>query len=99
MRLRDTPVGHLQVTSSRDQGASYALWRDSDGKRHKRRLGRRRSGSPAAARGAAVRRVANGPKPDATYLSPLRGPDDELQQLLAAQVSPRTRAAAPPSRR
>jgi integrase len=82
--VRETrPSGHLQVRGSRGQRAWYALWRDADG-RHKKRLGPAhvRESGRRTPRGAIVWRAANGPKPDATYLSPAQA-DDELQKLLA----------------
>jgi hypothetical protein len=68
----------------------YALWRDADG-RHKKRLGLAhvKDSGWRTPRGAIVWRAADGPKPDATYLSPAEA-GEELNRLLASAPRERT---------
>ena len=68
-----------------------ALWRDADG-RHKKRLGPAhvKDSGRRTARGAKVWRAGDGPKPDASYLTPKEAAD-RLAELLAAaprEISP-----------
>ena len=77
------PSGTCRSRATAGAAAWYALWRDADG-RHKKRLGPAhvRESGRRTPRGAIVWRAANGPKPDATYLSPAQA-EDELEKLLA----------------
>jgi hypothetical protein len=85
---RDAPSGHLQVRGDPRHRVWYALWRDADG-RHKKRLGPAHVKDPGrrTPRGAVVRRAADGPKPDPSYLSPADA-RDEVSKLLAAAREP-----------
>jgi integrase len=76
-------TGHLQVKGARGQRAWYALWRDATG-RHQRRLGPAwvKDSGRRTARGAIVWRAADGPKPDASYLTPADA-EVRLRDLLA----------------
>jgi integrase len=77
------PTGHLQVKGGPHGRVWYALWRDADG-RHQRRLGPAhvRDSGRRTARGAVVWWAGNGPKPDATHLTPAEA-DQALQELLS----------------
>src|SRR4051812_18132062 len=80
------PSGHLQVKGPKGRRAWYALWRDAHG-RHQKRLGPAhvRDSGRRTPRGAVVWRAANGPKPDAAYLTPADA-EAALEQLLARAV-------------
>src|SRR5690242_710780 len=85
------PTGHLQVKGARGSRSFYALWRDAEG-RHQRRLGPAwvKDSGRRTPRGATIWRANDGPKPDASWLTPAEA-EDELQQLLAQ--APRTKRA------
>src|SRR4051794_38773575 len=91
------PSGHLQVKGPKGRRAWYALWRDADG-RHQKRLGPAhvRDSGRRTPRGAVVWRAGNGPKPNASYLTPADA-EAALEQLLATAVreptDPRRRRA------
>ena len=91
------PTRHLQVRGGPHGRVWYALWRDADG-RHQRRLGPAhvRDSGRRTARGAVVWWAGNGPKPDASHLTPAEA-DQALQELLAeaarAPTDPRHKRA------
>lgn len=87
------PTGHLQIKGGRGRRTYYALWRDADG-RHQQRLGPAhvKDSGRRTARGAVIWRSADGPKPDASHLTP-DDAQDRLRAILAA--APRRRRSAP----
>ena len=84
-------TGHLQVIGGRGQRKWRAFWWDADGK-HSRVLGRAwvKDSGRKTPRGAPIWHRADGPKPDASYLTPseARG---QLGRICAeaSRVSPR----------
>jgi integrase len=85
------PSGHLQVVERADGKRWHALWRDAGG-RHQKVLGPAwvKDSGRRTARGAIVWRAANGPKPDASYLTPADAAD-RLNTILAGAPRRATR--------
>ncbi|MGH2849448.1 MAG: tyrosine-type recombinase/integrase [Solirubrobacteraceae bacterium] len=86
--------GHLQVIGARGNRRWRAFWWDADGK-HSRVLGPAwvQNSGKKTARGAVVWHAADGPKPDASYLTP-KDAQAHLRRLLehetARRPTPRT---------
>lgn len=76
------PSGHLQVIGARGHRKWRAFWWDADGK-HSRVIGRAwaQSSGKRTPRGAVIWHAADGPKPDASYLTPKEA-EAELRRIL-----------------
>jgi len=76
-------TGHLQVRGTRGRRTYYALIRERDGTRRKRRLGPAhiKDTGRRTARGAVVWRAADGPKPSPEHLTPAEA-EATLRELL-----------------